>query len=275
MQEPKRKTGRERAYDVAMVALAPLARVVAKTSLVPTTPFLSTDVFAWTASLEANWRYIRHELDGLLKFRDALPAFHTINRDATDIGSDRWKSFFFYGFGYRSDANCARCPRTASLLATVPGMSTALFSILEPGAHLPRHRGPWKGIIRYHLGLMVPKNAEKCSIEVDGQVAHWQEGKSMVFDDTYPHSVRNDTNETRVVLFLDIVRPCRAPGSWVNQMVMKGAALTPFIKSSRRHELEWEVGFMEKHGGPGQPVESSVSPPLSPPSVADVRREAR
>jgi ornithine lipid ester-linked acyl 2-hydroxylase len=278
MEEPRAKTGRERAYDLAMAALAPLATLVAKTSLVPTTPFLSADVFPWIPKLEANWRDIRRELDGLLTFRDDLPAFHTINRDATDIGSERWKSFFFYGFRHRSDLNCARCPRTASLLATIPDMTTALFSILEPGAHLPRHRGPWKGVIRYHLGLMVPKQREKCTIEVDGEVAHWQEGKSMVFDDTFPHSVRNDTNETRVVLFLDIVRPCRIPGSWVNQAVMKGAALTPFIKSSRRHELEWEARFMEKHGGPGEPRDLSLSaspPPPPPPQVTDTRHEAR
>jgi hypothetical protein len=86
-----------------------------------------------------------------------------------------------------------------------------------------------------------------------------------VFDDTFPHSVRNDTNETRVVLFLDIMRPCRRPGTWVNQAVMKGAALTPFIKSSRRHELEWEARFREKHGGD--------EPSLAPPSVADARPE--
>jgi ornithine lipid ester-linked acyl 2-hydroxylase len=258
--EPRTKTGRERAYDFAMMALAPLADLVARTSLVPTTPFMTADVFPWMADLEANWREIRRELDELLTFRRDLPAFHTINRDATDIGSERWKSFFFYGFGHRSDGNCARCPRTAALLAKIPDMTTALFSILEPGARLPRHRGPWKGVVRYHLGLMVPKEYEKCAIEVDGEVAHWREGKSMVFDDTFPHSVRNDTNETRVVLFLDIIRPCRFPGSWVNRAVMKGASLTPFIKSSRRYELEWEAEFAKKHGAPGQEVALPASP---------------
>ncbi len=248
MSVVKRKSKRERAYDLAMKAIAPLARLVARTSRVPTTPFLSAEEFAWIPRLEANWQEIRSELDSVLSFRDELPAFHEINRDASDIGSQRWKSFFFYGFGHRSDRNCGRCPKTAALLAQIPGMSTALFSILEPGARLPRHTGPWNGVIRYHLGLLVPKHWSNCGIEVNGEVAHWQEGRSLVFDDTYPHSVWNDTDETRVVLFLDIVRPCRAPGSWVNWAVLKGVALTPFIRSSRRHELAWEEGFMAKHG---------------------------
>ncbi len=247
--EGKKRRMRERAYDLAMVGLRPLTSWVARTSRVPVTPFMSAEHFAWIPGLESHWREIRRELEGVLAFRDDLPAFHSINRDATDIGSERWKSFFFYGFGLRSDVNCARCPQTAALLANIPGMSTALFSILEPGARLPRHTGPWKGVIRYHLGLMVPKEWSKCGIEVNGEVAHWQEGKSLVFDDTYQHSVWNDTNETRVVLFLDILRPCRFPGSWVNKAVLKAAAWTPFIRSSRRHELAWEQAFMAKHGG--------------------------
>lgn len=264
--ELNRKTGRERAYDVAMVALAPLAKLVARTSRVPTTPFLSAEHFSWAQGLEANWREIRRELDGLLAFSKDLPPFHTINRDATDIGSERWKSYFFYGFGLRSDANCARCPRTAALIEAIPGMTTAMFSILEPGARLPAHRGPWKGVIRYHLGLMVPRDRKKCGIELDGQVAHWEEGRSLVFDDTYQHSVWNDTHETRVVLFLDVTRPCRIPGSWVNQAVLKVAAVTPFIRTSRRHELEWEEKFWKKYGGP----DAEIGLP-EPPSSDEVR----
>jgi aspartyl/asparaginyl beta-hydroxylase (cupin superfamily) len=257
-QALKRKTRRERAYDLVMKLMAPLARLVARTSLVPTTAFLEGRHFPWVATLEANWRDIRTELDGLLTFRDDLPAFHLINRDATDIGTERWKSFFFYGFGVRSDANCARCPRTAALLAKIPGMTTAFFSILEPGARLPRHHGPWKGVIRYHLGLMVPAHSEKCGIEVGGEVAHWQEGKSMIFDDTYPHSVWNDTDETRAVLFLDIIRPCRIPGAWINWAVVKAAAMTPFVRSSIRHERAWETQFMEKRARAAVPPASSA-----------------
>jgi aspartyl/asparaginyl beta-hydroxylase (cupin superfamily) len=248
----KRKTIRERAYDVAMAMMTPLTNIVERASLVPTTPFLRAEVFPWISRIEARWREIRAELDQVLTHRDDLPLFHEINADATDIASQSWHSFFLYGFGLRSDANCARCPTTAALIEGIPGMTTALFSILGPGAYLPPHRGPWKGVLRYHLGLMVPEPAEKCAIQVDGQIAHWREGQSMVFDDTFQHSVWNQTAGTRVVLFLDIVRPCRAPASWVNRAVIKGAALTPFIRSSMRRHRKWEQGFAAKHGAPVQ-----------------------
>ncbi len=246
----RHKTGRELAYDVAMATMKPLAHWVAMTSRVPTTPFLRAEDFPWIERLEAHWQDIRAELDAVLTFRNDLPAFHEINGDATDISNEHWKSFFFYGFRHRSDVNCARCPRTTALIEEIPGMTTALFSILEPGARLPPHLGPWKGVIRYHLGLRVPTATEKCGLQVDGRIAHWQEGKSIVFDDTYLHSVWNDTDQTRVVLFLDIVRPCRPPGSWINQAVLKAAAWTPFIRSSVRRQREWERRFVEKHGVP-------------------------
>lgn len=242
------KTFRERAYDVAMAIMAPMAKMVEWTSLVPTTPFLDVTTFGWIRRMEESWSDIRSEMEGVLAYRDALPAFHEINGDATDIRNDRWKSFFLYGFGHRSEANCRRCPKTAALLAEIPGMTTAFFSILLPGARLPPHRGPWKGFLRYHLGLMVPQPAEDCRIVVGGQAAHWQEGKSLLFDDTYEHDVVNNTSGTRVVLFLDVVRPCRFPGSLVNQLVIRGAALTPFVRDSMRRHKAWERRFAALSG---------------------------
>ena len=69
---------------------------------------------------------------------------------------------------------------------------------------IPPHTGPNKCVLRYHLGLIVPKNKEKCTITVGNETKFWEEGKDMIFDDLYEHHVENNTNEQRVVLFLDI-----------------------------------------------------------------------
>jgi aspartyl/asparaginyl beta-hydroxylase (cupin superfamily) len=239
---------RRKSYNLAMSVMRPLADVVARTSRVPTTPILSTRDFPWARSLEDDWRAIRRELEGVLVYRDDLPAFHEINGDATTISSDNWKSYFFYGFGRRSEANCRRCPRTAELISRVPGVTTAFFSIMYPGVRLPPHRGPWRGFVRYHLGLMVPPGPpERCAIEVAGERVHWAEGQSLVFDDTYEHSAWNETEGTRVVLFLDVMRPCRFPGSLVNRGVIAVAALTPFVQDSMRRHRAWERRFAMLH----------------------------
>jgi beta-hydroxylase len=180
---------------------------VVRSSLVPTTPFLAVESFPWARHLEDNWKVIRAELDDVLRWREHLPNFQDISTDQESItDDDRWKTYFFFGYGFRSDSNCAQCPETTRLLEHVPGMTTAFFSILSPGKRIPEHRGPYKGVIRYHLGLLVPEPREACGIKVGGQVAHWEEGKSLVFDDSYEHEAWNDTDGVRVVLFMDVIR---------------------------------------------------------------------
>ncbi len=114
------------------------------------------------------------------------------------------------------------CPRTAALMREIPGMTTAMFSILSPRKHILDHRGPYKGVLRYHLGLIVPEDAEACRIRVGEDIRHWEEGKSMIFDDTFNHEVWNDTDETRVVLFVDVLRPLPFPESAINRADRQG-----------------------------------------------------
>jgi len=226
---------RERLVDLTILVgewlLDRLDRLVARFSTIGNPEFFDERDFLWAAGLEAHWTTIRAELDAVLERRDALPNFQDISTDqATITDDDRWKTYFLYGFGFRSDANCARCPETARLVAAVPGMQTAMFSILAPGKHIPEHNGPYKGVIRYHLGIKVPRDAARCRIRVDDTVVTWEEGASLIFDDTYEHEVWNDTDEERVVLFLDIVRPLRVKlqigpeGGWAAEEIDLAAA---------------------------------------------------
>ena len=221
-----------------------LDRLVARASKIGDRPFFTNDDFLWSYGLEARWTTIRKELDAVLEYRDELPSFQDISTDqATITDDDRWKTFFLYGFGFRSDANCARCPETARLVAAVPGMQTAMFSILSPGKHIPDHCGPYKGVIRYHLALKVPEPRDQCRIRVGDQIAQWEEGKSLVFDDTFEHEVWNDTDGVRAVLFLDVVRPLRFPMNALNALVIKVIAWSPFVQDAKRRHLAWEAAF--------------------------------
>jgi beta-hydroxylase len=230
--------------QVGAAALRGFERYVLRSSVVPTTPFLDPGDFAWVAGLEAGWTDIRAELDVLLERQADLPNFQDISVDqATITDDDQWKTFFLYGYGFKAEGNCARCPRTAALLEQVPGMTTAMFSILGPGKHIEPHRGPYRGVLRYHLGLQIPEPASAAGISVGGEVRHWVEGGSLVFDDGYEHFAWNDTDGVRVVLFMDVIRPLRRPAADLNGALIKAIAVSPFVRDAKKRHAAWEARF--------------------------------
>lgn len=225
-------------------ALAPIERFVGKRSLVGDQPFFPLERFPWVAHVEANWEVIAQELQAVLADREALPSFQEISKDQIAItDDDRWKTFFLYGYGFQADLGVELCPKTAAIMREIPGMTTAMFSILSPRKHILAHRGPYKGVLRYHLGLVVPQKAEDCRIRVDEEIRHWEAGKSMVFDDTFDHEVWNDTDETRVVLFVDVLRPLPSPESLINKLIVKAIGISPFVLDAKRNQRAWEERY--------------------------------
>ncbi len=221
-----------------------LRQRIAQASLVGDKPIFQNSQFPWVATLEARAPAIRAELMSLLADRQALPAFHELSPDVGMITSDdRWKTFVFLGYGLRSERNLARCPSTARALQDIPGLRTAFFSILEAGKRIPLHTGPYNGVLRLHLGLVVPDPPERCWIEVGGQRYSWREGQAVVFDDLYPHEVHNDTGGVRAVLFVDFERPCRAPVKWLNRLVLMAAPFTDEIRRGKANHDAWEKGY--------------------------------
>lgn len=209
-------------------------------SLVPTTPRLDNSIFDWVPELEAAYPEIRAELDHLLEHPEDIPAFHQLSPDQKRISKgDNWKTFGLYVYGQRVDDNCAVCPKTAAILDKLPGMRTAMFSILKPHYHIKPHRGPTRAVIRAHLGLKVPSQADKVWLRVDQEYLHWEEGKVVLFDDFYEHEVRNDTDEYRAVLFLDIDRPTDKVGKLVNRLLFALIAASPFVKQPIKNVAAW------------------------------------
>jgi aspartyl/asparaginyl beta-hydroxylase (cupin superfamily) len=223
-------------FKVADIFEWPLGRF----SLVGNHTFFKSEQFPWVAEIEANWQEIRAELDEILKYQDEIPAFQQISSSQGVLtqGND-WKTFMFYGYGYKEEPNCQRCPKTTALIEKIPDMKTAFFSILVPGKHIPPHRGPYKGVLRYHLGLLVPGPREKIRIRVGDDYAHWEEGKSLIFDDSFEHEVWNDSDGVRVILFVDFVRPLPFPISAWNKLVIQMIAWSPFVQEGRKNQRKW------------------------------------
>lgn len=218
--------------------------LVSRFSLVGDLPIYDNEMFPWVSDVEREWTKIRAELDQVMKRREELPSFHEITSEVKEITHDEhWKTFFLAGYGIKSKENCRRCPETTRILEKIPGMKTAFFSILSPYKRIPPHRGPYNGVLRYHLGLIVPEPKEKCRIRIANEIRHWEEGKSIVFDDTYEHEVWNETPGYRVVLFVDFVRPMRFPFNLLNRLLLFMVRFTPLIQEGRENQMRWEERF--------------------------------
>lgn len=251
MDQPTSPTGRAEA-ERKVPPLPPLFRigkrlrhrisgVIARSSKVGDTPTYDPRLFPWVAALEARWPEIRAEVEALLARQDGIPPLAEISPDHRRIAPPgKWKSFFLYGYGYRNEENCARCPRTADAVAGIPGLNSAFFSILAPGAHIPRHRGVTKAILTAHLGLVVPKRREDCRMQVDEEMLTWERGKVLVFDDTYHHEVWNDTDEQRVILLVQFRRPTGPIGRLVGGLFLEGVRRSRFVQDARSSLGDWE-----------------------------------
>lgn len=205
--------------------------------------FVDPADFAWTDSLEANWTTIREELRQVLAREASIPNFQEVSDNISITDDDRWRTYFLYCFGNKIPENCARCPETTALIEQVPDVTTAFFSILHPGKHIPEHRGPYKGVLRYHLGLKVPGTDDECRIRVGDEYRTWSEGESLMFDDTHPHEVWNDTDERRVVLFMDVVRPLPDPLDTINRFFLKLLSVSPPVQSAVEKQKQWAERF--------------------------------
>jgi len=227
-----------------MGVVARVERLNLKYSKVGNPPIYDKAVFPWSREIEREWRLIRGELDRVLTRKDDLPRFHELATDVATISQDHgWKSFMLCGYGFRSDRNIERCPKTWSICQKIPGLITVMFSIFEPGKHLPPHRGPYNGVLRLHLGLIVPEPREQLGIRVEKDIYRWKEGEAVVFDDAYEHEAWNYTPQTRVVLFVDFRKPLRFPANFLNWLLIHLAVFTPFIREGMYNEKVWEKKF--------------------------------
>ena len=119
--------------------------------------YIDPGAFPQLAPLAENWETIREEClaltgEGAIKASDGYndAGFNSFFRTG-------WKRFYLSWYGTAHQSAMERCPKTMALLQSIPDIKAAMFAMLPPGAHLVRHRDPYAGSLRYHLGLSTPK----------------------------------------------------------------------------------------------------------------------
>ncbi len=168
-------------------------------------PWHNPNDFESVAMLEASYDVIKQELLNLLNKR---MGFHPY-REKDLVARGEWNAFYIRSSGMSFEENQASCPETAKIINSLPRIGElAMFSALNPGAHIKAHCGRWNLRLTIHLGLIVPEN---CEFRVGSEIRSWQEGKCLIFDDSFEHEVWNKSGRTRFCLLVDIWHPDLSP----------------------------------------------------------------
>ncbi|MGC1694951.1 MAG: aspartyl/asparaginyl beta-hydroxylase domain-containing protein [Pseudolabrys sp.] len=158
------------------------------------------------------WTDIRDEALAIAATLNKVPRFHDIMPAQADISANDgrdWRMFIMKAYGVTMPKNLERCPTVAALLDEAPEVVSAVLSFLAPGKHIPKHRGPFRAILRYHLMLSVPCDGNgrpACELNVDGVPYLLGDGENLLWDDTFPHEAWNRSDHVRIALLLDVWR---------------------------------------------------------------------
>ncbi|MBP7783190.1 MAG: aspartyl/asparaginyl beta-hydroxylase domain-containing protein, partial [Acinetobacter sp.] len=227
--------------------LAPINFLMYKFSKVPNQPYIDTQHFQDLKVLDENWEMIRDEAKALYEQGGIKASEKYDDLGFNSFFKTGWKRFYLKWYDSAHPSAAELCPKTTALLKTLPSIKAAMFTELAPDSRLVRHRDPYAGSLRYHLGLMTP-NDDRCFIDVDGERYSWRDGESVVFDETYIHYAENKTEQNRIIFFADVERPLKSKimarfNHWFGKKVMT-AASSPNESNDKTGGLNKAFGYI-------------------------------
>ena len=199
-------------------------------------PVLDVDVhFPAGERFAEAWREIRDEAMEVAAQLAEVPRFHEIMPEQTAISANDardWRMLILKAYGVEVPENQARCPALAAIVAAAPEVLSASISFMAPKKHVPAHRGPFRGVLRFYLALSMPRLADGrpgAVLKVADREYRLEDGDYMLWDDTYPHEVWNESDQVRAVLLLDVWRP-----GMPADMELFSRALISIVRASMR-----------------------------------------
>uniref|UniRef100_A0A3Q3RAF4 Uncharacterized protein n=1 Tax=Monopterus albus TaxID=43700 RepID=A0A3Q3RAF4_MONAL len=156
--------------------------------------------------LERNWKTIRDE--GLAVMDQNTGSFIPEEENLREKGE--WGQYTLWQQGRKVGNACQGVPKTCSLLERYPEATGCKrgqikYSVMQPGTHVWPHTGPTNCRLRMHLGLVIPRQG--CRIRCTNQTREWEEGKVLIFDDSFEHEVWQEADHYRLIFIVDVWHP--------------------------------------------------------------------
>lgn len=164
-------------------------------------PWYNTGNYPFIAKMEAGYEDIKSELLHNLQDR---PELFTGETENLHVGGD-WTELRLKSSGYGFTEHTKHFERTMRHIRGCGQEFTSIkFSAIQPGTHIRVHTGPSNERLRLHLTLIHEGGAR---IRVGTEWHTWEEGKMIMFDDSWEHEVVHTGDSVRVVLIMDIWHP--------------------------------------------------------------------
>jgi aspartyl/asparaginyl beta-hydroxylase (cupin superfamily) len=179
----------------------------------------ANEVFPESKMLESHFSEIHREITSLINKRE-LTRYKDIDPERAAEVSENWKLYYAWFMWEENKRARTDCPTLLRLIKDMPNVINATVAVLEPRVTLAAHEGPYAGILRYHIGIEVPEKNPPY-IRVMDRYHTWQVGESIVLDDCYEHEVYNESDNKRVILMIDFMRPMCAPLHFINFFCLK------------------------------------------------------
>jgi len=162
-------------------------------------PYINKGVYQLT-DLPAAYQ---EEIGKLLTRADELRLVDLVDRKTEGM---KRAMYFFKWYGKNVDGGID-IPEFHNQYKFVRTIGVSVFRERESTS---RHFGPFRPSIRV-LYCLNDNVGEQAYIKVGPVEHHWREDKVFIFDDTLLHQSFNETDDPRLVLFVDIIRPSYLP----------------------------------------------------------------
>jgi aspartyl/asparaginyl beta-hydroxylase (cupin superfamily) len=170
----------------------------------PEPDFYQPEAYSWVKTLEENWCIIRDEMEPIISGKEPIEL--SSSNPPFLSNATAWKNIYFFNFMWKSHRNIRRFPKTHQLLKSIPNLTFAEFTVLEPHSKILPHIGETNATIRGHLGIDIPYPYPKMGIHVGKEEKGWENGKVILFSDASIHYVWNDSDKRRFILVFDVIK---------------------------------------------------------------------
>lgn len=201
--------------------------------------FVKNDVFfdkanfEWTKILEENYEAIKQEYININNKNRLIDATVFSKEQIKSVAPDQWSVFPLFVYGNKIEKNWVECPVTVNCLKQIPTITTAWFSVMKPGTYVKPHRGTYKGYLRCLMGLIVPDDITQSGLAINNTTYHWKKNECVIFDDTFIHSAYNNSEITRVVLYIDFIRPMPSFLMYISKVLTDMFGKSLYVKNMK------------------------------------------